>query len=424
MTVKSDQPEQRDRALARLLAEALKPAASSEAASHAACPDAEILAAYADQGLAGDERNLLDNHFAACERCRKILAVLAASPEAPFGELLTERAAVASAPVIPAAARRPPRPSQRWFWWLAPALGAAAAVTFWIAVRPVSPGETAGTQTAADYSRPAEQKTDSLIAQSNLPPPPEVAPPAAALRRDTQSAEGNRAAPAEPAPQAKQEAARDEVTAWSVARPAETAPAAPAARSEITATGVPPLVSGTAQGVIATEQMPLGTATNSARAGATPAPALPATGERAVVLGGTLSREPETELPLNGRNVAQLNLYTFASPDGSSLWRLGAAGRIERSTDRGQTWQQQASGVTTDLLAGSAASKDVAWVVGRAGVILRTSDGEHWQRVASPNGFTGDWAAVVARDALNATVVAADLRRFSTVDGGRTWTLP
>jgi photosystem II stability/assembly factor-like uncharacterized protein len=129
-----------------------------------------------------------------------------------------------------------------------------------------------------------------------------------------------------------------------------------------------------------------------------------------------------SELPLAGRNVAQLNLYSFASPDGSVLWRLGAGGSIERSTDRGQTWQQQASGVTTELLSGSAASNEVAWVVGRAGVILRTTDGVRWQRVASPNGATGDWAAVVARDALSASVVAADRRRFSTEDGGRTWT--
>ena len=102
---------------------------------------------------------------------------------------------------------------------------------------------------------------------------------------------------------------------------------------------------------------------------------------------------------------------------------LGAGGSIERSTDRGQPWQQQASGVTTDLVSGSAASKEVAWVVGRAGVILRTTDGVSWQRVASPDSATGDWAAVVAHDALGATVVAADLRRFSTQDGGRTWAL-
>jgi photosystem II stability/assembly factor-like uncharacterized protein len=126
---------------------------------------------------------------------------------------------------------------------------------------------------------------------------------------------------------------------------------------------------------------------------------------------------------LNSRNVAQFSLYTFTSPDGSVVWRLGAGGRIERSTDRGQTWQPQATGITTDLVSGSAASNDVAWVVGRAGVILRTTDGANWQRVAAPEGATGDWVAVVAYNAMTATVVAADLRRFATEDGGGTWTL-
>jgi len=114
----------------------------------------------------------------------------------------------------------------------------------------------------------------------------------------------------------------------------------------------------------------------------------------------------------------------FSSPDGSVSWRLGAAGRIERSTDQGRNWQAQSSGATADLVAGTAASSAVAWVAGRAGVILRTTDGVQWQRVAPPQGTaTTDWVGVEARDALNATVTADDGRRFSTTDGGRTWTL-
>jgi photosystem II stability/assembly factor-like uncharacterized protein len=54
-------------------------------------------------------------------------------------------------------------------------------------------------------------------------------------------------------------------------------------------------------------------------------------------------------------------------------------------------------------------------------VILRTTDGQRWERVAAPAEVTA-WAAVVAHDAMNATVVADDLRRFSTQDGGQTWT--
>src|SRR5256885_16914766 len=75
-------PRLRDTALARMLADALK--SRSIPADHApisACPDAEILAAYADHDLAEDETVRWENHFADCDRCQKINAVLAASGE-------------------------------------------------------------------------------------------------------------------------------------------------------------------------------------------------------------------------------------------------------------------------------------------------------------------------------------------------------
>ena len=119
----------------------------------------------------------------------------------------------------------------------------------------------------------------------------------------------------------------------------------------------------------------------------------------------------------------------FASPNRRALWRLGSGGRIERSTDQGQTWQPQTSGVTADLLAGAAPSEKIAWVVGRAGTIVHTEDGEHWQRVAPPPAIKAataqspapDWLGVEARDTLHATIISRDLRRFVTEDGGRTW---
>jgi photosystem II stability/assembly factor-like uncharacterized protein len=86
--------------------------------------------------------------------------------------------------------------------------------------------------------------------------------------------------------------------------------------------------------------------------------------------------------------------------------------------------------VTADLLAGAAASEKIAWVVGRAGIIVRTEDGEHWRQVTPPPatqsvaaspGLAPDWIGVEARDTLHATIISRDLRRFVTEDGGRTW---
>ncbi len=70
--------------------------------------------------------------------------------------------------------------------------------------------------------------------------------------------------------------------------------------------------------------------------------------------------------------------------------------------------------------AGSAPSASVCWVVGREGVVVRTTDGSRWTRLPFPN--TADLVGVTASSADAATVVAADGRTFSTADGGATWT--
>jgi photosystem II stability/assembly factor-like uncharacterized protein len=100
---------------------------------------------------------------------------------------------------------------------------------------------------------------------------------------------------------------------------------------------------------------------------------------------------------------------------------VGAGGRVSRSVDGGFSWQPQASGVTADLLAGSAPSPTVCWVVGKSGTVLLTTDGQRWQRRPFPD--TVDLVAVMATDVRSATVVTRDGRRFETPDGGLTWSL-
>src|ERR1700722_7277057 len=130
----------REEALARRLGEALDRVAPRGTQT---CPDAELIAAYHERSLAPEEIAECETHFAACSRCRKILAVLAASDDTPLaetevarlGELVAgARAPRGAAPQI----IKPARPS-RWDWrarWLAPALGVAAVLAVWFAVRP------------------------------------------------------------------------------------------------------------------------------------------------------------------------------------------------------------------------------------------------------------------------------------------------
>ena len=141
-------------------------------------------------------------------------------------------------------------------------------------------------------------------------------------------------------------------------------------------------------------------------------------------------------IPMNGRNFkSAMALKATASasvqataPFGSTVWRMGKSGKIERSGDSGETWIQQTSPSQEDWLVAMAISDTVCWVAGRNGAIrARTTDGDNWQhvappaRAAGPDGKFPDWTGLTARDAQSATITASDGRKFSTVDGGKTW---
>lgn len=126
------------------------------------------------------------------------------------------------------------------------------------------------------------------------------------------------------------------------------------------------------------------------------------------------------------RAAALQNPHVFVAPDGKHLWRVGPAGSLEHSSDKGLKWTLQTSGVSTDLLAGSAPSAKVCWVVGNSGTILRTTDGgAHWTKPDSP--ASNDLTGVRAADAMHAWIwFVADqqtglIKTYQTSDGGSTW---
>ena len=111
MCAKSDQSAQPEGPLAELFAQALQPGAN--AANAAPCPNAEQIAAYADQGLHTARREELEGHFAVCARCQSVLASL--GEELPL--VLSESPRV---PHSVSASEKPREAGARWFWWLAP----------------------------------------------------------------------------------------------------------------------------------------------------------------------------------------------------------------------------------------------------------------------------------------------------------------
>jgi hypothetical protein len=427
---KPGDPHARDTTLARLLAEAFE--SQSKLAGQpkdSACPDAELLAAYAEQGLAKEEAARWESHFADCSRCQKIIAVLAASGEElteaeikKFGSLVATTSARQPAAGATAAtiSRRP-----TLVRWLAPVIGVAAAVVVWFALRPVLRREAQDSQRIAATTgisqgtgqatpaAPAAKQDETQMAQANVPPPP--APASEALRRDAAPARAN-------LPGGSPAAGRKETFQGQVqsAPPdAQLDRAAPASE----ATGVAIEKDKQAAPAQAAEQKSQSVGVFGGAPAGAPGSARAPAREEARALDGSVASSARNQASALAKIAAPP--VVFGSPDRGALWRLGPGGRIEHSNDRGQTWQPQSSGVTADLVAGAAPSEKTAWIAGRGGIILRTQDGDHWQQVTPPpfaqTSPPPDWIGIEAHDALRATIISRDLRRFATEDGGRTW---
>jgi hypothetical protein len=478
---RQDDPRRREEALARALAEALRPARPSvnDASGAADCPDAEVIAAYADRGLAEEEIARWEQHFAECARCQKVLAVLSVTAE-PLAQAEVEHLGELAASVpVPLAATAAPSPLSRpevatrrhgasapaWrvtpWRFLAPAAGVAAALALWFALRPTAPvvnnsAELNQAKTAAQPAAPPAASDTEQMAEANVPPPPSEAPAASAPREmqsstpsggastdkkdATRSDELDRSStPPAPSAQGIRELplnGRD----WASLQTLQGSSAGSADESSKEQSAAPGAAGGAGRSEEASNEQSgsSGAAPTPPQAAARPAPAPVRDMEQATVQAPPAQAPPALGGAFGASNLRALNksaggaapaaqawLDTFEMLDGSVSWRVGTGGRIERSTDQGQTWQAQTSGVTTDLSEGDAVSAQVAWAVGRAGVILRTTDGEHWRRTALPAslpaGAPPDWMLVQARDALRATIVSTGGSAFSTQDGGATW---
>ncbi|WP_280155419.1 YCF48-related protein [Piscinibacter sp. XHJ-5] len=75
-------------------------------------------------------------------------------------------------------------------------------------------------------------------------------------------------------------------------------------------------------------------------------------------------------------------VHALARVDDDHVVGVGPRGHILRSSDRGKTWVQQPSPVSTDLLAVHFPSARQGWAVGHDGVVLHSVDGGvSWKRV-------------------------------------------
>jgi len=339
------------------------------------CPEPEVLAAYHERAVTGAELARLDEHFASCTRCRAQLAAIARSEEGS-----EQRGRLAK--VIALA------PRSRWRV-VAPALAAVLAVVV-----------VASVLRSREQSRPADE-----IAMLSKEERRSTVPEGAQVPRysaPSAPASGTREAESKPqdAPVVRRGAAdysarerRD------VAPPAEEA-AAPSAA----AGGAPPAEQSRELRDLDTAEAPSLAAKETSSLGA-----------KALLgsSGGALRSSAKETL-----GKSETGNVEVRSADGTTAWLVGERGLIAMRETYGV--RVLPSGVATDLLAGSAPSSRVCWVVGRGSTILRTTDGQKFERVGPP--ASANFVGVTAESADRATVRTQDGREFRTIDGGRTWT--
>lgn len=319
------------------------------------CLDADELAAYYERSLDAREQARAEAHVASCRACQERLVALVRSEPAP-----------APAP----AWWRPWVSSPRRWAWAAPALAAGLAAAVWLATRPApAPGPDLTVASRFSVPEKAASPQEARDETSAVPAPITAAKPELARPAEAPPPVGG--GQAEALRKMKQETAREAPAAGVVAGkvgPAEER----AARADERAAKESDFVAGRRA------------TANQALASAAP-----------VV--------PPILLP---------------APGGRIVWRIDTSGAIARSDDGGTTWRGQAT-AGVGLTAGSAVSETVCWVAGLGGAVLRTEDGERWERVTSP--AASDLVRLEAADALHAQVTAGDGRRFETSDGGKTW---
>jgi hypothetical protein len=356
--------------------------------------DAEVVAGWAEGSLDPEVRAAAEAHAADCMRCQAVLAAMVRTE--PLADV---------------------RPSPAWFnapvRWIVPFAAAAAALTLWVVVS--QDARAPAVQQAA--SRTAE--TDALAERAAAPiepAAPQAAPaqPAQARTREAQAADRELPprAPAAFAVDPARKQAEPKSVPTAAADTAVTQTRVDELRREALTGGrsTPPVSRPAPAPPPPAQSIQQAQSAQQAQSIQQALPQVQITPENAEVVGrrGVAAQSP-----------AIITSREFSSPDSGSRWRLGTSGAIQRSADAGKTWVAQASGVATDLIAASAPSNIVCWIVGRSGVVLLSTDAATWRRLPFPEAT--DLREVTATDARTASVTTVDGRVFHTSDGGFTW---
>jgi photosynthesis system II assembly factor YCF48-like protein/putative zinc finger protein len=349
-------------------------------------PSADLLAAFAERVLAGEEREKLLAHLAVCDNCRAV--VWCAMPESE-----------AAQPVVLGA------PSRGWSWssaWRWASVAAGIVVLAGVAALFRGGPGPAGERVATARKAPAvTQKRDVQTTFDK-----EAAPvPSPEARLDVRNA------PAKVATGARLQAKDMKQKAEPVSRQSESV-------NEVTAGKT---LAKSANEVSPNVAVPAPSAPAAAPAAPSSASGISG-GVAALAAKGVPASAAEADVMVASNIPARaLGKKKLAPP---TRWMLSKDGDLLRSTDAGKNWQAVP-------FAGNATFRAVAvigpnvWVGGQGGALYYSADdGSQWQRLTpSADGATliQDITALTFSDAQHGSLTTAGRQTWTTSDGGRSW---
>jgi len=118
----------------------------------------------------------------------------------------------------------------------------------------------------------------------------------------------------------------------------------------------------------------------------------------------------------SGVNV---RLFDACFADSANGWVVGSSGTVLHTTDGGATWEAQETGLDKDLFAVCFTNRFSGWIVGYGGLVLCTTDGGvHW--IVRQSGVCKDLYCVDFTDDSKGWAGGASAI-IRTVDGGTSW---
>ncbi len=351
-------------------------------------PDADLLTAFAEQSIAGRERDQVLEHLSRCGECRDVVA---------FALPATESAALATSH-SPARIGWLSWPVLRWG---IVAAGVVAITSFGILQYRIHYQE----QTLVASRSVSEDRLPEAVGQSPSPShsttPVETAAPRTEMRKQIEMV---KKAPAH----VRETLAANQPPSAPDARFSQHAPALPTPA----AVEVSPQSSGESA---PDDQLQI---VGKAKPVSPQAPS--------IMVPWSLPRTQST--PMNGSTVPR--------------WTISASGTLQRSLDGGKTWLdvdvasdsasanlaevQPSPAPRTVFRAVSVSSNaDEVWAGGSGGFLYHTIDaGNRWTRVVPSDGgvlLAGDVVSIQFSDPLNGSVTTSRGEVWTTVDAGQTW---